>query len=256
MFQFPYFSWTTIELGPLTIQVWGMFVALGILLSMYIIHQRAKRMGLDANLMLDMALWVVVFGFVGARLVHVFLYEPSFYLSNPGQSIAVWNGGLSSFGGFIGAFAGFFLFVKKRMLSKDKLMEMAEQLAFASLFGWMVSRVGCAAIHDHWGIPCNCPFAIKTPDGPRLDMAVLEIIFLIPLAIIFFLWRKAQKPAGFFLSILAIYYGILRFFLDFLRATDIAGADVRYFGLTPGQYFAIFFIIWGGYLYKQQNNTK
>ena len=87
-------------------------------------------------------------------------------------------------------------------------------------------------------------------------MAILEILGLIPLAIIFFVLRDRKKPAGWHTSILFIYYGVLRFILDFWRATDIVGSDVRYLGLTPAQYFAILLVFVGGYFFfSQRKNT-
>lgn len=253
MFQFPYFNWTTISLGPVTIQVWGLFVAIGIALSLFILAKRGKHVGKEhVEALFDVAMWVLLAGFLGARLAHVFLYEPGFYLSNPIEIFKVWHGGLSSFGGFAGAALGFYWWSKKRKVSKKALATMLEELTFAALFGWLMARVGCSMIHDHWGIPCNCPLAVQTPDGPRLDMSVLEIIFLLPLAITFIVMRKSKRFITRILPITFVYYGILRFILDFFRATDIAGADARYFGLTPAQYFAILMVALGGYLLSKK----
>lgn len=252
MLQFPFFEWRTIELGALTIQVWGLFVALGIGFSLFLLKKRSHLYRTDAVLLLDLAFWILIGGFLGARFAHIFLYEPTFYLSHPAEMLKVWHGGLSSFGGIIGAVISFFLFIKKRALLPKQVMQIAEQLSYAALFGWMVGRVGCSMIHDHWGIPCNCPFAIQTSSGPRLDMAVIEILLLLPLAIFFFLKRKMVTAQLYFFPLLLIYYGILRFLLDFLRATDITGADSRYLGLTPAQYFAILMTMIGVYLIKKR----
>jgi phosphatidylglycerol:prolipoprotein diacylglycerol transferase len=86
-------------------------------------------------------------------------------------------------------------------------------------------------------------------------MALLEILALLPLALVFFFSRKKQKPQGWFTSVLFIYYGIMRFILDFFRATDIAGADARYFGLTPGQYSALVLIIVGVWIWKENKKV-
>ena len=83
------------------------------------------------------------------------------------------------------------------------------------------------------------------PGGPRLEMALLEIVGLIPLAIIFFCVRKKNQTAGWYTWMLFIYYGLLRFVLDFWRAIDIPVQDARWFGLTPAQYFAIILAIIG-----------
>ncbi|OGH66415.1 MAG: hypothetical protein A3B90_00185 [Candidatus Magasanikbacteria bacterium RIFCSPHIGHO2_02_FULL_41_13] len=252
----PYFEWKTILLGPLTIQVWGMWVALGMLLALYIVDRRAKRLKLKSEHLLDMALWMIVSGIVFSRIFEVVFYEPIFYFSHPFEIVKIWHGGLSSFGGLIGAALAFFIFAKRKNITKVDVYKIADVLSFAALFGWMLGRIGCFMIHDHWGAHSTCPLAMQTPDGPRLEMAFLEILGLIPLAIIFYVSRKKQKPDGWFTAILFIYYGVLRFILDFFRATDIAGYDARYLGLTPGHYSAIVLLACGIWIYRKKSNGK
>lgn len=243
----PYFELTTISLGPVTIQVWGLLVSLGIGVSMLILWKRAHRTGLPAEALLDQAIAMIVLGFVFARLAHVLLYEPAFYLANPLEIVKVWHGGFSSFGGFVGAGLGFYWHTIRKKLKKETIIKIADEYSFASLYGWMVGRIGCFCIHDHLGVPCgnHCLFAVSGPDQPRFDMALLEIIGLLPLAIIFYIVRKQERIPGWYTSLLFVYYGVLRLLLDFLRARDIDGSDARYLGLTPGQYFAIVMIALG-----------
>ncbi len=275
----PWFQYNVIKLGPISIQVWGLWVALGMILAIGIILVRAKRLGLDANALIDQALWMIVGGLIGARLFHIVFYEPAFYLQYPLEIIKVWHGGLSSFGGLIGAIIGFFSYQHKLSLrgasnerrgnlqwykrllhfvrnDRQVFLQKADLFSFAATFGWIVGRVGCFMIHDHLGVHSNCPLAIQTIDGPRLDMALIEIIALVPLAI-FFLIHKNRKPGdGFFTYVLFIYYGIIRFVLDFWRAGDIINPDVRYLGLTPAQYFAILLVIIGGYWFVKKNKNS
>ncbi len=129
-------------------------------------------------------------------------------------------------------------------------------MAFVALYGWMIGRIGCVMIHDHMGKPCDCWIAIRSPDGPRLEMSILEIVGLLPLAIIFFVSRKKKNPDGWYLGLVLIYYGSLRFILDFFRATDLANADTRYLGLTPAQYFSIVMAALGGYLVTKKLDKK
>lgn len=248
----PYFEWITISLGPLTLQVWGWWVAIGIAVSLYWLYKRSGRVGLPGEILLDVALYLLIFGFIGARLAHVFVYEPAYFLVHPWEIIAVWQGGLSSFGGFIGAILGFFIAMKRKGIGKHLWLRVADEFAFVSLFGWLFARVGCFCIHDHLGMPCsgNCLLAMDGPDVPRYDMALLEIVALVPLAVGFYLLRKRHMPTGWFTSVLMIYYGIIRFFLDFMRATDIDSADVRVVGLTPGQYGSVVMVIVGSFFYK------
>lgn len=249
MYLIPWFQFTVFHLGPVPLRVWGLFVALGMVVAVWIIWRRAANKK-AAETMVDLAVWVIIAGLLGARLVHVLFYEPAFYLTNPVEIFKVWHGGLSSFGGLFGAVVGFFVYLKIKQSSLrievNKMLKFADALVFASVYGWMVGRLGCVMIHDHPGIPCNCFLALPWPDGtPRFDMAMLEILGMIPLAIWFFMVRKKQEVAGWYLHVLFIYYGALRFILDFFRATDLPGADARYFGLTPAQYFAIVLVVVG-----------
>lgn len=247
----PYFEWRVIPLGPISLQVWGLFVSLGAALALFIAVRRAKRFGLRPDYLLDAGLWMIAAGFLFARLFHIFLYEPAYYLAQPLEMLKIWHGGLSSFGGLAGATAGFFCYAWKRGFSVEMKWRVADVLAFGAVFGWMLGRVGCVMIHDHPGVLCpTCFLAIRTREGSaRLDMALVEIVAMIPLALAFFLARRRTHREGWFVSILFMYYGVLRFILDFFRAMDLAGADTRYFGLTPAQYGGILLLALGIFIF-------
>lgn len=237
--------YTIFYLGPIPIQVWGFFVALGIAFSLVIVWKRSEKLGMNKENNLDLAVWMIVSGLVWARLFHVFFYELGYFLENPVDIIKIWQGGMSSFGGLFGAILAILVFVRrKKILAKDWL-KLADLFAFAALYGWIVGRIGCVMIHDHLGKMTDSIFSVQTIDGLRYEMAFLEIIWLIPLAIIFFAIRNKKIPPGYFTSGLFIYYGLLRLILDFFRATDIVSADTRYFGLTPGQYSGILLVVVG-----------
>ena len=249
----PYIEWTTISLGPLTLQVWGMWVAIGITFAMYLLYKRSGRVQLSGELLLDIALYFLIFGFIGARLGHVLFYEPAYFIANPWEIIAVWHGGMSSFGGFLGAAVGFFVVLKKKRIDREKWMQIMDQLSFVGLYGWLFARVGCFFIHDHLGMPCQgigCTAALNTPDGlRRYDLALLEIIALLPLTVVFILFRKKKLPIGWFTSAIMVYYGVARFFLDFLRE------DTVYGGLTPAQYGSLVMVA-AGIMFWRRNIKK
>lgn len=248
----PWFQEIVWHIGPIPIQVWGFFVALGMILSLAILRSRARAFDLTVEPILDLAFKMIFFGIIFARLFHVFFYEPAFFLAHPLEIFQIWHGGLSSFGGLFGAGVAFFLLWKKGN-SPVSILKRADLFSFAALFGWIVGRIGCVMIHDHLGKPCDCFLAIQTPDGiPRLEMSILEIIGLLPLAILFFLFRKRIQKEGWFTAILLGYYGFLRFVLDFWRATDIPGADQRYLGLTPAQYASIVIIVLAVVIYRKK----
>lgn len=275
----PFVQAKTISLGPIPIQVWGLFVALGILVSVFILWKRAKDFDTSREELLDLVLYMLVSGLIFARIFHIVFYEFSFYSTYPVEIFKIWSGGLSSFGGFFGAILGFYWYfrfsisigeiwkekkqnknwlkkiylqIKNRKIKQErtKILRIADQLSFAAVFGWIIGRLGCASIHDHIGKLSNSFLAVNFPGGARFDMAIIEIIFLLPLAIIFFIIRKKKVFPGFYLAVILVYYGVLRFILDFFRATDIMHADTRYAGLTPGQYFGIVMVGVGLILFR------
>ncbi len=206
---------------------------------------------MNAEKNIDLGVWVILSGLIFARLFYVFFYEPSYFLANPVDVVKLWQGGMSSFGGLFGALLVFVIFIKQKKILVKDLSVLGDVFAFSALYGWMLGRVGCVMIHDHLGRLTTSFLSVKTIDGTRYEMAFLEILGLVPLAITFFILKNKRVGKGIYTSILFIYYGILRFGLDFFRATDILHADARYLGLTPGQYFGIVLAIVGVYLLRK-----
>ena len=247
----PWFQFTEFYIGPIPIQVWGTLVAIGIGTSLFFLYKRAPALGLNRDVLLDQAFWMILAGLLGARLFYVLFFNPLFFLAHPIEIFKVWHGGLLSYGGFVGAIVGFFWYAKRKKLDKKWWLKHGDAVAQVSVVGWIIARIGCFLIHDHLGKPCDCFLAIDTPDGPRLEMALFEILTLLPILVLFYIWRNKKKPDGWFLGVLAAYYGTARFLLDFGRTTEFVGGDVRYLGLTPAQYFSMVAFVVGVYLIRR-----
>lgn len=230
----PYLEWRTIALGPVTLQVWGLFAAIGVVLGTLWAVREAKRKGMDEAKIESLALWTVALAFVGARLFHVVFYEPAYYLAHPSEILSVWRGGLSSFGGFFGATVAVLWRLKK---SKLPFLPTADVLVPAATLGLGCGRIGCFLIHDHPGTLAHDGWrwlAVNFPDGQRYDLGLLLGAFDFLLFGAFLLLGRTARPAGWTLALFLLAYAPVRFGLDFLRA-----ADVRYAGLTPGQYGSV-----------------
>jgi len=250
----PYFYANIIPLGPVHIQVWGLFVAAGIIAAVAVARWYAKRHALDTEAVLDLSSWAVLGGILGARLGHVLLYAPAKYLADPTAILRVWEGGMSMFGGFIGAALAAAVFFHR---SKLDWRTYVEALAFAFPLGYGIGRIGCFLIHDHPGTLSSFILAVKYPGGPRLDHGLL--LSMVGFAI--FAWfmaaelRTRKDRRNDYLPTLMIAYGLARFFLDFFRAYGIISADVRYGGLTPAQFLAIGLMACGAWLMRRERTT-
>lgn len=213
-------------------------VSLGIIAAVLLMSHLTKRQGLNKNVILDLAIWAIVGGFVGARLFHIFFYYPAFYLQYPSEIVKVWHGGLSSLGGFVGAALAVFIFARKRKLTLENFLPYADITSVCLWLGWGIGRIGCFLIHDHPGTLSHFMLAAKYPGGARHDLGLYDSIVGFVLFIIFFLLfkRLTKMRDGLVMAYSWMSYAVARFFLDFLRATDLPGSDVRYAHLTPAQW--------------------
>lgn len=223
---------------PISIKPFGALVATGVYLGAYLTLQRAKRIGLDEKVMASFIAWVVGIGFVGGHVLDEVFYYPERLVNDPLSIFKLWDG-LSSFGGFTGAFIGMLIW---RSRYRVPVLPYADNVMSMLPIGWVFGRTGCATAHDHPGILSDSWLAVRYPGGARFDLGLLEMLLTVPLALAFWWLAKKPRPWGFFSAIACIGYAPLRFALDFLREHegvpgDVHGAiDPRYFFLTPAQW--------------------
>jgi len=241
----------------LTLYGFGICVATAILLGVWLSKRRARQLGLSEMTMADLAYAVLIGGFVGAHLVDVVFYRPAALLDDPWLILKIWNG-ISSFGGFVGATIGGICFLRWKRTGREERWGYLEATIFSLPFGWIFGRLGCSLAHDHPGILSDAWFAVQAPPllyqrtlglpaGSYLDLGLLELAFTILLAGGILLLDRRRRPVGFYLAWIPLLYAPVRFGLDFLRTRD-----VRYLGLTPGQYVAIGLLLLGGYVWVQR----
>lgn len=234
----PYLEWKTIMVGPLTLHVWGLFVGLGFFLAALAAGWLAKRRGDDAKIIYDLAAWMVLAGMLGGRLGHVLFYELPYYLAHPFEIFAVWEGGLSLFGGLIASTIVGLWFLKKKRVN---VWRYADTAVFGLPVGFAIGRIGCFLIHDHPGTATDFALGVQYPDGVvRHDYGLYEVINGAFLAAIFFVMATRKVKTGWFIAVFSMEYGLFRLVTDGWRV-----ADTRYFGLTPGQYLGALLLLIG-----------
>ena len=163
--------------------------------------------------------------------------RPSLFLSQEGS--------FSSSAGLVAAAIAGALYV--RVVRWD-VRAWADVVAWAFPFGLLLARAGCALAHDHPGRLSSSWWAVRFPGGARLDCGLLEGMaapFLIALAVTL---GRRRDPAGRLAGLVGAAYGLIRFSLDFLRASDLPGADPRLLGLTFAQWVCLPLLAGCGYL--------
>ncbi|MGZ6124462.1 MAG: prolipoprotein diacylglyceryl transferase, partial [Myxococcales bacterium] len=221
----PYFQVPSLQLGPFTLQSFGVLAAAGVALAAWLLVRESERAGLDPAPMREVPIWALAGGMVGGHLMHLLLYHPEELHGAAGawQLLKFWDG-LSSTGGVLGGTLALVLWFRAH---GRRFADYADVFALAVAPGWAVARLGCFSVHDHPGALTSFPLAVMFPDGPRHDLGLYDALLLGAIALALFRLSRARKLTGRLLPLLAVIYGVGRFLLDFLRATDVAYADAR-----------------------------
>jgi phosphatidylglycerol:prolipoprotein diacylglycerol transferase len=226
----PYIEQPSLHVGPFTVHAFGVLVACAVLVGVEIVRHRAKAAGLPEEGVATFVTWILAGGFVGAHLVDRLIYFPRETLADPLSLLWIWSG-LSSFGGFIGGTCAALVFFRTRAGPKTA-WRYVDSFAYAFPFGWVLGRAGCFLAYDHPGRSTRFVLGEVYRDGVvRHNLGLEEAIYTAAIAGVFFVLGRQRRFDGLFLGLVLLLYAPFRFSMDFLRIVD-----VRYFGLTPGQY--------------------
>jgi phosphatidylglycerol:prolipoprotein diacylglycerol transferase len=236
----PWFKLETIPIPGLPegvgLHPFGMLVAVGVLLGIRVTQNRSRRLGLKPDVITDFIGHVVFIGFIGSHIFDRITYYPELVLREPWDLLMPWRS-LSSFGGFLFAVVGAFVWKHRRKLN---ITIPLDQVAFGMPVGWLFGRMGCFIVHDHPGKLTDFFLAVSDyqyhdlPVGPRHDLGLYEVFWSAVVIALFFWLDRKPRPHGFYIGLIAVLYSPFRFGLDFLR-----DADATYFGLTPGHYASV-----------------
>ncbi|MBU1452346.1 MAG: prolipoprotein diacylglyceryl transferase [Proteobacteria bacterium] len=229
------------KLGPLTIHTYGVLLALGAALGLWLMTRLAKNAGLDPDRVMTLALWLLVSGLVGSRLVFVLL-EPAQFKAAPWRALAIWEGGLVFYGGLAAALlVGLVLMRRWRMPTLTLMDCVAPGLALAQAMG----RLGCFSAGccfgrvwegGWWAVTFSDPFSLA-PRGIPLHPTQLytSAALLVILGVLLLLWRR-RRFAGQIFFTYGLLHGIARVIIESFRA-DWRGQPLL--GLTPTGWFAL-----------------
>ncbi|MCX7990586.1 MAG: prolipoprotein diacylglyceryl transferase [Proteobacteria bacterium] len=233
------------RIGSLAVHTYGLFIAIGIILALYFIKIECKKSALDSQKIIDILFWAIWIGIIGSRVFYV-IYFPDEFLKDPMEFFRIWKGGLVFHGGLLFAIPFvIFSFKKERIPILTCLDIIVVFIPLAHFFG----RLGCFFAGCCYGKVCELPWAVKFTNPltlapkniPLHPTQLYEAFSNLSLFFILFLLRKKIKVEGVLLSLYLIGYGIIRFFIEFLRG------DLRdvYLGYSTAQWISIFFVITG-----------
>lgn len=106
------------------IRWYSLLILVGIVLGIYLLIKEGKRFDIDADFLFNLAFWVIIFGFIGARLYYC-LFNYQMYQDNPLDILKIWEGGLAIHGGLIAGLITLIIYCRKYKFSAIKVCDMA-----------------------------------------------------------------------------------------------------------------------------------
>ncbi len=238
MASIPSPSSTGFEIGPLTLNYYGLCIGLGVVVAVIMAQRRWTRMGGHPDDIPEIAKWAVPAGVVGARLYHVVTdWRPIT------EWIKIWEGGLGIPGGLIGGIGIGYLVARRRLRGTDgDLRNMLDAAIPGIPVAQAIGRLGNWFNQEIFGGPTDLPWAVEIDEFHRPAEFAAESTFhpaflyeaTWNLALAGFLvWidRRGVLKRGMILPLYVIGYGIGRFLVETVRidtATEILGIRVNH----------------------------
>jgi phosphatidylglycerol:prolipoprotein diacylglycerol transferase len=241
--------------GPFTLHTYGLLLAVAFLAGLFVASRQAKRAGLDSNRVTDMAVWVLIAGLVGAKLMLV-VVDWGHYSTSPRELWSLFQSGGVFYGGLIGGMLMAWWYARRYALSG---WPTADVLAPGVVLGQAFGRLGCFFAGCCYGKPASVPWAVTftssyanrhvgTPVDIALHPSQLYESLACFLIFFFLLWLAPRKRfAGQVVLAYALLYSLARFGLEFFRGDPERGGA---FGLSTSQIVAIVLVLGATWLYK------
>ena len=231
-----------INIGPLTLQTFGLMFGLGFIAAGLVVARRFKELGKPADWAYEMAFAALIGGLVGSRVY--FLIENWDDVSDDLIGNLFSGSGLVWYGGAIGGALAVLGWAWWRGIMTLLLADVA---AVPLTIGYAIGRVGCQLSGDgDYGRAWDGPWAMAYPDGtvptdtPVHPTPIYETLFMGLAALVLWRLRDRFRP-GILFALYLMVAGFERFMVEFVRRND----DVA-LGLTQAQLLSVAMILFGG----------
>lgn len=230
---FPNIDPIAFAIGPVVVRWYALAYLIGVLGGAAYATTLLRRHGLwkdnrppfEPSAIWDFAFWAVVGIIIGGRIGYVLFYNLGYYVSNPGQIIALWDGGMSFHGGLVGIMLAMALFVRAK---GGNILAGMDLLGAIGTIGLFLGRVANFINAELYGAPTTLPWGVVFPTDPeqlprhpsQLYEALLEGVLLFIVIRIATNHLGALKKPGLVAGIFGIGYALSRIFVEFFRLPD------------------------------------
>lgn len=248
----PDFDPVALHLGPFSIRWYGLMYLAGFIVGSWGARWRIKTqpwLTWTVEQFDDFLTYIVVGVVVGGRLGYVLFYKPAFYFSHPQDIVAVWQGGMSFHGGFLGVILAGWFYARRH---HRRWLEVTDFIAPLVPFGLGFGRLGnfingelpgrVASVS--WGMVF--PHVDNLPRHPsQLYEATLEGLVL---SVLLLGYSRRPRAIGRISALFLMGYGTFRFLVEFTREPDNF-LGLLSLGMSMGQWLSLPMILAGIFLW-------
>jgi prolipoprotein diacylglyceryl transferase len=249
------------DLGPLRIHIYALCILAGIVAATWLTDARLTRRGGERGVTLDIIIWAVPLGLIGARFYHVFTHPNDYFYANADllRVFYIWEGGNAIFGALLGGALGAWIGCKATGI---RFWSFADALAPAMLLAQGIGRLGNYFNQELFGQPTDAPWGLEIdygnpawptglPEGTLFQpMFLFEMIWnFVGIFVIFYLERVFNLRWGKAFGSYLIWYGLGRMYFETIRLDP----SETLFSLRTNVWAAIFAVVAGILLVLIQN---
>lgn len=219
-----------LDFGIIKIYWYSIFILLGIIVAAFLVFKEIKKQNINEDQFLNLIFNIIIFGIIGARIYYV-IFNFSYYLKNPMEIIAVWNGGLAIHGGIIMGLLVVSLYCRKNKLNLLKVLDI---LVVGLIIAQSIGRWGNFFNQEAYGTITTVA-TLKSMHLPNfiIEGMCIDGIYYHPTFLYESLWcfigfcimliirHFNRDKKGTLTSFYLIWYGIERFFVEGLRTDSL-----------------------------------
>ena len=206
------------EAGGIILSWHGLFSVIAVAVAVYMTAKLAPKHGISADDVYSVAVWAIIGGVIGARLLHI-VDKLDYYTANPLDIFAIWTGGIAVWGGVLGGLAGGWIYASKAGIVRGRL---ADITAPGLLLAMAIGRIGDIINGEHlahptglpWGIEWTHPGSLSFGLGPTHPAVVYEMMLdLAVVALALWVLPKILRPDGMVFAASLFLYAFGRIFV-------------------------------------------
>jgi len=199
--------------------MWGLSLLSCFFLGSYVFRKSGK----DPEKVTIIVQYVFVFGLIGARLAHVFIYGYDYYMQHPLDIFKVWEGGLASHGGVVGGLIGLYVFCLRNK-DFDFFWTLDHGLIVVMVLASLV-RFGNLLNSELYGKPTEMPWGFifqQVDNVPRHPVVLYESVayMLIQLLMLYLFNKYRDSKPGIYTVVFLLLVFSVRFLLEFFKVPD------------------------------------